>query len=101
MKILKIGFSNPSKVKISQKINEPELSILNQSKGVIDNFLSYKKNLGDIHIKDGDMFNNQDYISVIHTKPNAISRISILKNGEIPFLRKVYTAVEKVIKDIQ
>lgn len=100
MKILKIGFSKPTKVKISQEIAEPELSILNQSKGIIDNFLASKKNLGKIYITDGDMYGNKDCISVIHSKQNSNSRISILKNGNLPLLRKIYAAVEEVTKTI-
>ena len=99
MKIFKIC-GQPSKLKIAQNIAEPERSILNQCTGVIDNFLKDKKNIGNISIVDGDLFGNRDYISVIHRKPTLIDRVSLLKNGESPFLRKVYTAIEMLVKDV-
>ena len=88
-----------SKVNISNEIASPHREYLLQAKGVMNNYLRDKKctvSIKDCPLSDGDCLE----ISALNDSKQSFSRISVLKDGEIPFLRKIYKAIEMVSKQV-
>ena len=96
MKISPVKNNVAPKVLVDKSIQEPYLGYLNQASGVIENYLKYEKDVGQIFIKNGDFWgNNTDKILTVSRKtPRFQTYIQILKESDIPFLRLVYQAVQ-------
>lgn len=75
------------KILVDKSIQEPYLGYLNQASGVIENYLKYEKDAGQISIKNGDFWGgNTDKILTISRKtPSFQTYIQILKESDIPF----------------
>ena len=88
------------KILVDKSIQEPYLGYLNQASGVIENYLKYEKDAGQISIKNGDFWGgNTDKILTISRKtPSFQTYILILKESDIPFLRLVYQAVQTSVE---
>lgn len=88
-----------SKTYISDSISNPYKEQLLQARGVVDNYLKDKK--CSVTIKNCPL-SGSDYleISSLNDSKTSLSRISVLKSGERSFLRKIYEAVEIVVKDV-
>ena len=89
-----------SKIAIFREIAPPHRKELMQARGVMENYLQDKK--CKVVIKNDPLYGGEDWIEVsaINYSKTANSRISVSKEGEIPFLRKIYRAIEIVTKDV-
>ena len=88
-----------SKIAVFTEIASPYKEELLQAKGVMANYLRDKKckvTIKNDPLSEGDCLE----VSAINYSRTSISRISVLKEGEIPFLRKIYRAIEIVTKDV-
>ncbi len=92
----KISQSNLS---IFTNISSPHREELMQAKGVMENFLRDKK--CKVVIKN-DPLGGGDYVEVraANYARTSLSRISVLKDGEIPLLKKIYIALGIVTEDV-
>ncbi|MBR2430600.1 hypothetical protein IKB17_03945 [bacterium] len=87
--------------KIVDRVRIPEFNDskisqqLYQAKGVINNYLKDKHFTVDIS-------NADDKYAIVEAKADAkkqYASIFVKNDGEIPFLRKIYSAIEKLAKD--
>lgn len=88
-----------SKVAIFAEIAPPHREELMQARGVMENYLKDKE--CKVFIKN-DFLSGRDWleVSAINYSKTSSSRISVSKYGEHPFLRKIYEAMEIVVKDV-
>lgn len=100
MKIFPVKNNVASKILIDKSIQEPYLGYLNQAGGVIENYLKYKKDAGQISIKNGDFLGgNTDKILTISRKtPSFQTYIQIPKESDAPLLRMVYKAIQTAVE---
>ena len=69
MKISPVKNNVAPKILVDKSIQEPYLGDLNQASGVIENYLKYEKDVGQIFIKNGDFWgNNTDRILTVSRK---------------------------------
>lgn len=90
-----------SKIAIFTEIASPHREELMQAKGVMENYLRDKK--CKVVIKNDPLCEGDDWleVSALNYSKTANSRISVSKDGVIPFLRKIYRAIEIVTKDVE
>lgn len=88
-----------SRVNISPNIAKPYKEQLLQARLVMDNYLKDKKCTISIQ---NSVFGGSDYLDIqaISDSKNRLSVISVSKNSETPFLRKIYKAVEKLANNV-
>lgn len=76
MKISPVKNNVAPKILVDKSIQEPYLGYLNQASGVIENYLKYEKDVGQIFIKNGDFWgNNTDKILTVSRKLHAFKPI--------------------------
>ena len=61
MKISPVKNNVAPKILVDKSIQEPYLGYLNQASGVIENYLKYEKDVGQIFIKNGDFWRTTAY----------------------------------------
>lgn len=83
---------------VSKNISSPEKEYLKQAKGVVENYLKDKKENISISIRNSILGDN-DCLSVSCTTNTRQSITDIIKNGDLPLLRKVYMVIEDFAKD--
>lgn len=91
---------NPSKISISKNISLPHKEQLMQAQKVMDNYLKDKN--CNIKIRNSAMYGN-DYLDVqaMSNSKKTMCLISVLKDGDVPFLRKIYKAIETVANNVK
>lgn len=100
MKISPVKNNVAPKILVDKSIQEPYLGDLNQASGVIENYLKYEKDVGQIFIKNGDFWgNNTDRILTVSRKtPSFQTYIQIPKESDAPLLRMVYKAIQTAVE---
>ena len=88
-----------SKINISKEVDSLYREQLLQARGVIDNYLKDKK--CTVGIKNCPL-SGCKYLAVnaINDCKNILSRVSVAKESEQPFLRTIYQAIEFVTKQV-
>lgn len=90
-----------SKIAIFTEIAPPHREELMQAKGIMENYLRDKK--CKVVIKNDPLSEGDDWleVSAMDYSKTVNSRISVSKEGETPFLRKIYRAIEIVTKQVK
>ena len=70
---------------------------LTQAKGVMDNYMKDKHFV--VAISQCPLDDEFVQLQAISDTKRSLSRVSISKNGKIPFLRKIYSAIEMFAND--
>ena len=68
-----------------------------QAKGVMDNYMKDKRFA--VSISQCPLDDEYVQVQAMSDSKKSLSRVSVSKNGEIPFLRKIYSAIEMFAKD--
>lgn len=68
-----------------------------QAKGVMDNYMKNKYFV--VSISQCPLDDEFVQVQAISDTKKCVSRVSVSKYGEIPFLRKIYSAIEMFAKD--
>ena len=68
-----------------------------QAKGVMDNYMKDKHFV--VNISQCPLSDKFVQLQALSDTRKSLSCVSVSKNGEIPFLRKIYSAIEMFAKD--
>lgn len=68
-----------------------------QAKGIIDNYMKDKNFV--VNIRQCPLDDDFVRVGALSDTKKSMSSVSICKKGEIPFLRKIYSAIEMFAED--
>ena len=100
MKISPVKNNVVSQILIDKSIQEPYRRYLNQASGVIENYLKYEKNAGQISIKNGDFWgeNTDKLLTISRKTPSFQTHIHVPMESDTPFLRMIYKAIQTAVE---
>ena len=102
MKIFKINPKPAEHVRMSSLVPEPYSDQLHQAKGVMENYLK-DKDL-NVYISPCTLVphaSDLDSIEILGHNSNAERFIKVKKEGDTPFLRRVYQAIETIAQEFE